>query len=89
MNLAFCLELVAQLLDVVGIDLRGGDFGPGGGGQLGGQRVALGFGAAGDAQLGKDVADLAALGDGDACHAAAADNKNFAHDGTPLYFFIV
>ena len=83
------VDEVAQLLDVVGIDLRGGDFGPGGGGQLGGQRVALGFGAAGDAQLGKDVADLAALGDGDACHAAAADNKNFAHDGTPLYSFIV
>ena len=81
------VDEVAQLLDVVGIDLRGGDFGPGGGGQLGGQRVALGFGAAGDAQLGKDIADLAALGDGDACHAAAADNKNFAHDGTPLYFF--
>ena len=82
------VDEVAQLLDVVGIDLRGGDFGPGGGGQLGGQRVALGFGAAGDAQLSKDVADLAALGDGDACHAAAADNKNFAHDGTPLYFLL-
>ena len=31
---------------------------------------------------------VAALGDGDACHAAAADNKNFAHDGTPLYFLL-
>ena len=39
-----------------------------------------GFGAAGDAQLCEDIADLTALGDGDACHAAAADNKNFAHD---------
>ena len=78
------VDEVTQLLHIVGIDLGGGDFGFGFGGQLGSQRVALGLRAAGNAQFGENIADLAALGDGDACHAAAADNKNFAHDGTPL-----
>ena len=79
------VDEVAELLHIIGIDLRGGDFGLGVRGQLGGEGIALGLGAAGDAQLGENIADLAALGDGDRCNAAAADNKNFAHDGTPLH----
>ena len=78
------VDEVAELLHIIGIDLRGGDFGLGVRGQLGSEGIALGLGAAGDAQLGENIADLAALGDGDRCNAAAADNKNFAHDGTPL-----
>ena len=72
--------------DIIGIHLGGGDFCFGVGGQLCRQGIALGLGAAGNAQLGKNIADLAALGDGYTGHAAAADNKNFAHDGTPLCF---
>ena len=69
-----------ELVHVVGVDLRGGDPGLGGGGQLGRQRVAFGLGAAGDAQLGKHFAGLAAFVDGDAGDAAAADDENFAHN---------
>src|SRR5699024_4629300 len=68
-----------QLVDIVGIHLGGGEFGFGGGGQFFGQGVALGFGAAGNAQFGENVADLAALVNGDAGNAAATDDKNFAH----------
>ena len=82
------VDEVAELLHIIGIDLRCGDFGLCVRGQLGSEGIALGLGAAGDAQLGENIADLAALGDGDRCNAAAADNKNFAHDGTPLYFLL-
>ena len=68
-----------ELVNVVRIHLGGGDFGFGDGGQFFGQGVALGFGAAGDAQFGENIADLAAFLDGDTGNAAAADDKNFAH----------
>ena len=63
-----------HFLHLVGVHLGGGDLGGGLAGQLGGQGVTLGLGAAGDAQLGKDLADLAALADGYVGHAAAADD---------------
>jgi len=74
-----------DLIHVVGIHLCGGDLGGGLGGQLGGQLVALCLGAAGDADLGEHLGDLAALVDGNGGHAAAADDQNFAHIG---YSFI-
>src|SRR5699024_8123165 len=78
-----------QLVHIVGVHLGGGDFGFGGGGQFFGQGVALGFGAAGNAQLAENVADLAALLDGYAGDAAAADDKNFAHsDDSFMYDFL-
>ena len=75
------VDKIAQLLHIIGIHLGGGDFCFGVGGQLCRQGIALGLGAAGNAQLGKNIADLAALGDGYTGHAAAADDQNFAHDG--------
>ena len=63
-----------HFLHLVGVHLGGGDLGGGLSFQLSGQLVTLGLGAAGDAQLGKHVADLAALADGHVGHAAAADH---------------
>src|SRR5699024_2051464 len=78
-----------ELVHIVGVHLGGGDPGAGDGGQLFGQSVAFGFRAAGDAQLAENVADLAALLDGYAGNAAAADDKNFAHsDDSFMYDFL-
>ena len=74
-----------QRLHVVGIHLGGGDLGGGLALQLFFQRVALGQGAAGDAQLGESSAVLAAFLDGHLGDAAAADNKQFAHGDTLLF----
>ena len=63
-----------HLVHLVGIHLGGGDLGGGLAGKVGGQLVALGLGAAGDAQLREYIADLAALADGHGGHAAAADD---------------
>ena len=52
------------------------------------KRIALGLCAACDAQLGENFADLAAFGNGDTGYAAAADNKNFAHDDAPFIFLV-
>ena len=59
---------------LVGVHLGSGDLGGSLARQLGGQLVTLGLGAAGDAQFGKHIADLAALADGHVGHAAAADH---------------
>ena len=64
---------------LIGIHLRGGDLGGGLGGQLGGELIALGLGAAGDADLGEHFRHLAALVDGNGSHAAAADDQDFTH----------
>ena len=77
-----------DLVHMVGIHLCGGDVGGGLGGKFCGQLVALGLGAAGDADVGEHFGDLAALVDGDGSHAAAADDQNFAHDDSPLYQII-
>ena len=74
-----------DFLGLVSVHLRGGDLGGGLRGQFGGQLVALGLGAAGDADLGEDFGHLAALVDGDGSHAAAADDQNFAHGKSLLY----
>ena len=63
-----------QPVHVVRVHLGGGNLCGGFALQRGGQRVALGFCPAGDAQLGEYVADLTALADGHVGHAAAADN---------------
>ena len=63
-----------QLVYLVGIDLTGGDLGLGGALELLPQRVALGLGAACDADFLKDLAVLAALVDCDRRNAAAADD---------------
>ena len=63
-----------QLVYLVGIDLTGGDLGLGGALELFLQRVALGLGAACDADFLKDLAVLAALVDCDRRNAAAADD---------------
>ena len=64
---------------LIGIHLRGGDLRGGLGGQLGGELIALGFSAAGDADLGEHFRHLAALVDGNGGHAAAADDEDFTH----------
>ena len=68
-----------HFVHLVGVHLGGGDLGGSLGGQLSRELVALGLGAACDADLGKHFGDLAALVDGDGSHAAAADDQNFAH----------
>ena len=68
----------------IGIHLRGGDLRFGFGRQLGRELIALGFGTAGDAQFGKHIAQLAAFVNGNGSNAAAADNKNFAHEKSLL-----
>ena len=63
-----------QFIYLVGIDLTGGDLGLGGALELFLERVALGLGAACDADFLKDLAVLAALVDCDRRNAAAADD---------------
>src|SRR5699024_6011906 len=76
-----------QVLHIVGVDGHGGDLHRGAGGfQLGLQGVALGDGAAGDAQLGESLEILAALLDSDRGDAAAANDKQFAHDTFSFWF---
>ena len=82
------LDKVTKLLHVVCIDLCRGDFCFGDGRKLCGKCIALGLCAACDAQLGENFADLAAFGNGDTGYAAAADNKNFAHDDAPFIFLV-
>ena len=74
-----------QFLHLVCIHLCGGDLGGGQGGQLFGQGVALGLGAAGDAQFGEHLRGLAAFLDGDRGDTAAANDENSAHDSTLLF----
>ena len=62
-----------QLVLVVRVHLLGGDLGGGLSLQLSLQGVAFGFGAAGNAQLAEHIGVLAALLNGHAGHAAAAD----------------
>jgi hypothetical protein len=74
---------------MVGIHLGGGDVGFGDGSQLGGQVITLGFGTAGDTDVGEHLADLAAFLDGDRGHATAADDQNSTHIlSTPFRFFV-
>ena len=85
---AVAADEVDDLLHVVGVDLGGGDAGRGLARKLRGEAVALGLCAAGDAQVGEHLADLAALLDGDGGDAAAADDENLAHqDHAPLQCF--
>ena len=74
------LDQGSQLLHLVGVHPGGGDFGGGLTRQFGGQRVALCFGAAGNAQLGEHPAHLTAFADGHVGDAAAADDQYFAHN---------
>jgi hypothetical protein len=64
---------------MISIHLGGGDIGFGDGSQLGGQVVTLGFGTAGDTDVGEHLADLAAFLDGNRGDAAAADDQNSTH----------
>jgi hypothetical protein len=73
---------------MVRIHLGGGDIGFGDGSQLGSQVITLGFGTAGDTDVGEHLADLAAFLDGDRGDAAAADDQNSTHIlSTPFRFF--
>ena len=73
------VDEVDDLLHVVRVHPGSGDLRGGLALQRLGQRVALLLRAAGDAQLREDLADLAALPDGHAGDAAAADNQYSAH----------
>ena len=77
-----------HFVHLVGVHLGGGDLGGSLGGQFSRELVALGLGAAGDADLGEHFGDLAALVDGDGSHAAAADDQNFAHGRFLLCYHI-
>jgi hypothetical protein len=74
---------------MIRIHLGGGDIGFGDGSQLGSQVVTLGFGTAGDTDVGEHLADLAAFLDGNRGDTAAADDQNSTHIlSTPFRFFV-
>ena len=75
-----------ELLHVVGVHLRGGQFDGRRFLQLFLERVAFGFGTAGDAKLAEYAAVFAAFVNRDRGDAAAADDKQFAHNATTLSF---
>ena len=69
-----CLDEGAKFLHAVRVDLDGGDLRGGFVLQLGRQGVAFRLRAAGDAQLGEDLRQHAALANGHVGNAAAADD---------------
>jgi hypothetical protein len=78
-----------DFVHMIRIHLGGGDIGFGDGSQLGSQVVTLGFGTAGDTDVGEHLADLAAFLDGNRGDTAAADDQNSTHIlSTPFRFFV-
>ncbi len=64
-----------RLRHIVSVHLRGGDLT----GELLGERVALGFGARGDHDVGENFGDLRALVGDDRADTAGTDEQNFRH----------